>query len=50
MLFLRCRGGKADQVQAQIAQLLSGLGVVGLRIGAGFLQAVEIEAAAPFER
>src|SRR3954453_7655887 len=49
MLFLRFWGSLADEVEAQGSQLLSGLGVIGLCFGAGFLLAVEIEATAALQ-
>src|SRR5271168_2825188 len=44
------RIGEADEIEAQRAQLLARGRVIGLRIGAGFAHAAEIEPARAFER
>src|SRR5271165_4673039 len=44
------RVGQPDQFEAQRAQALAGVRVIGLAVGARFTKPVEIEAAAAFER
>ena len=44
------RVGEADEIETQRAQLFARANVVGLRIGAGFAHAAEIEPAPAFER